>query len=185
MLKRFTTKQLVFVALVGAALFVIDLLVSGISAATGVAGAGGLINAIFFVGLATIGGLVVKKFGSYTIMAFIYGVLAVPTLAFGPPGVHKIFLAILLGLIADTVILLFRYRQIGYYFSLTIANVLGLPVMLFAFVYLGLPGADALRQALWFLMGVYAVESVIGAWLGILLYNKKISKMGIVQQISD
>ncbi len=183
-LKHFSTKQIIFLAIIGALLFVMDFFVSGISTIVGVPFVGGLINTLFFVGLATIGGLIVRRFGAYTLMAFIYGVLAIPNNTFGPPGVYKIIIVLFLGLVADIIIFAFGYRVIGYYFSLTIANVLGIPVGLFTFRYLNFPGADELAKIIWLLMIIYAVESIIGAWVGIKLYEKKISKMNVVRQIS-
>ncbi len=182
-LKQFSTKQIIFLTIMGALLFVMDFLVSGISIITGVPGTGGLVNTIFFVALATIGGIIVRRFGSYTLMAFIYGVLAIPNSTFGPPGAYKILIAVFLGIVADVIIFAFRYRNIGYYFSLTIANMLSIPVGLFTYKYLDLPGADELAKALWILIIIYGIESIIGAWIGIKLYDKKISKMNVVKQI--
>jgi len=185
MLKSFSTKQLIFIALMGAILFVMDLAVSGISVAIGIPGAGGLLNTIFFVALATIGGRVIKKFGAFTMMALIYAILAVPNTTFGPPGLYKIPLALFIGLLADCIAAGFNYSNKSCYFSLPIANVLSIPLGLFAMSYLGLPGAEELAKYLWLFMGLYLVESEIGAWIGIVIYNKKLNKVRIINQISE
>lgn len=184
MFKQFTTKQLVFIALLGALLFIFDMVVvSGIEAATGVPGIGVLIDTLFVVAIATIGGLVIKKFWVFTAIALIYSILTVPTNIGGPPGIYKIMIGLCLGLIADLIVLLFQYRRIGYYFSLTIANILTFPLILLSLTWLGLPGSEELKRFLWLFIGLTAIESVIGTWLGALLYDKNISKLQIIHQI--
>ncbi|MDO8661486.1 MAG: hypothetical protein Q7K43_06355, partial [Candidatus Woesearchaeota archaeon] len=111
---NFSVRELVVLAIFGAGLFVLDLLVSGITAVIGVPGTGGLVNTVFFVAFATIGGKIVKRFCTYTLMTLVYGVLASPTSVFGHPGVYKIFIVVFIGLIADIIILLCKYRPVGY-----------------------------------------------------------------------
>ena len=90
MFERFTTKQLVFLALMGAVLFLQDISISiPIYAATGIPGAGYAIIGITFVLVAIVGALVVPRFGSFTIMAFIYSVIAIPTPVYGPPACSR------------------------------------------------------------------------------------------------
>ncbi len=182
---NFSVRELIVLAIFGAGLFVLDLLVSGITTVIGVPGTGGLVNAIFFVGLATIGGKIVKRFGTYTLMTLVYGVLASPTSVFGPPGVYKIFIVVFIGLIADIIILLCKYRPVGYYLGLAISNVLSIPIGLYTLIFLGLPGADALQKALFILMPIYFLESLIGAWLGLWLYEKRIKNLAVVRQLSS
>lgn len=186
MLKKFNTKELIFLAILGALAFVIDLvIVSGIDAATGIIGAGFLVSTVFFSMVVTAGVLIIKKFGMYTIGGFVYSVLAIPTLIIGPPGIYKIFIGTFLGLTADVTILLFRFKKIGYYFSLAVANILVLPVILYALIFLGLPGTELLADSLFFLVPVIGVESIIGSWIGIKLYEKKICKLTVVKQIRN
>ena len=186
MLHKFSTKQIIFIALMAALLFALDLaLVSGIDAAVGIPGTGVLVDSLLFVCIATIIGLTVKKFGTYTYLAFIYSLLTVPTNLLGPPGIYKLVLGLILGLIADIVVVSFKYNKIGYLLSLAIANTLLIPFMLFALRFLELPGADELAKFVWFFIALVVVESIIGAWIGIRLYDKKISKMNVVRQISD
>lgn len=185
-LKQFSTKQIIFIALMAALLFALDLaLVSGIDAAVGIPGTGVLVDSLLFVSIATIIGLTVRKFGTYTWLAFIYSVLTVPTNLLGPPGIYKLILGLILGLIADIVVIIFKYKKIGYILSLTIANTLLIPFMLFALKFLKLPGADELAKLLWFFIGIVVIESIIGAWIGIKLYDNKISKIKVVKQITS
>lgn len=185
MLKKFTTNEIVFISILGALVFAIDLIfVVGLEAAIGIPGVGVLIDTLVIVGIATAGGMIVKKFGVYTIWSLIYSVLATPTNIIGPPGAYKIIIGLLLGLFADLILLLFRYKKKGYYFALPIANVLVIPVLLFALITLGLPGVEELKSAIWIFIPVILIEGLIGAWLGIWFYEKKLKNKKIVQQIS-
>lgn len=184
MLKTFSISQLVFLALVGALMFVFDMLIiSGIDTATGIPGAGFVVDTVFIVALAVIAGLAVPKFGTFVIIATIYAVLAIPTPLSGPPGVYKVGIGFILGLLADVVVWLFNYRRVGYYFSLAVANALVFPVLLFALELLELPGVGELRSAFWVLLVIIVIESFVGSWLGILLFDRKVKKMKVMRRI--
>ncbi len=79
----------------------------------------------------------------------------------------------------------FREKKKGYYLSLPIANVLVIPLMLLALTLLGLPGAEELRSAIWYFIPLILIQGFIGAWLGILLYEKKLKGKRIVKQIQE
>jgi hypothetical protein len=186
MLKGFKTKELIFIAILGAIVFAFDILfITSIEALVGIPGIGVLVDTIFVVGIATIGGLVVKKFGLFTGWSIVYSALAIPTNIIGPPGIYKLLIGLILGFVADLIVFAFKYKKVGYYLSLAIANTLCMPFILFLLLKLGLPGADQLAKAIWIFIPVAFIESLIGAWLGIRLYEKKLSKTKIVRQIGN
>ena len=183
MLKKFSTKELVFIALIGTLLFLMELF---IVAALGVifgAGVGFLAVAVFWTAIAIFGGLVVRKFGTFTMMAFIYSVLAIPTTVFGPPGIYKIIPATLVGFLVDVSVSALRYRKAGYYLGAIVGQVVGLLLFAVAFLLLGFPGQAELFASLWFLIPLYAVEALLGCWIGILV-NNKLKNKKILRQIS-
>ena len=158
MLKRFTTKQLVLLALIAAFIFVFDMaFVSGIEAVVGVPGVGVLVDTIFVLAIATIGGLIVRKPGTFTIIILIYSTLCIPTNIIGPPGAYKLLIGLFLGLFADIVLALFHYRRLGYLISLPIANVLVFPLLLYMMIVLALPGAQELQNTIWMFIGITAI----------------------------
>ena len=118
-------------------------------------------------------------------MALIYAVLTVPTPVLGPPGAYKIVLGILLGLIADLIVFLFKYKKPGYYLALMVANVLSLIFSYYALIILGLPGADQLKDYLVFFSLWYAFTAFLGSGIAIFLYERKVKNMRLVQQIGD
>lgn len=182
MLKKFTTKELIFIALLGALVFVLDfILVVGLEAVIGIPGVGLLIDTIILIAIAVVGAKIVPKFGVFTIWALIYSVLAIPTNIIGPPGIYKIVIGLVLGLLGDVILFLFRYKNLGYYLSLTIANVLTIPFLYFFLIKLGLPGASELKSAVVYFIPIVVVEGLLGAWIGIKLYNKIKTKRFVKQ----
>lgn len=184
MLQRFSTKQLIFLALIGAILFIMDLVISTvIDAVTGMQGAGYLVIGIFFIMIAVIGGLIIPKFGVFALMALIYALLAIPTNVFGPPGILKVPIAFIVGLIIDLIIYSFKYKKSGYYLGAIIGNVLSLILFVWTFLLLGLPGIESLMPYLWSFSILYGIEAVIGTWLGYIIFNKKLKNLKIIKQI--
>lgn len=183
MLKRFTTQELVLLALVGAILFLMDIVISNsIYAATGIIGLGFLVTVVFFTAIATAGGLIVRKFGTFTIMALIYAALAIPTPVYGPPGVHKLLPALATGIVIDFLLGIFHYKKIAYYVSLALGNVLALWLFVGMFLLLDFPGKEQIAAFAWWLSISYALEAFLGVWLGFQIYEKKLKKMRIVKQ---
>ena len=185
MFKHFTTKQLIFIALIGAVLFLMDLTISTvIDVATGIIGAGYIVIIIFFTLIATVGALIIPKFLVFTIMAFIYAALAIPTQVFGPPGFSKVIIAIVIGLTMDIIVKTFKYKKISYYLALIIGNIASLLLYVLAAIFLGFPGTENLLPYLWLFTVLYGIESIVGVWIGFKLYNKLKNKR-ILQQISE
>lgn len=185
MLKRFTTKQLIFIALSGAIIFAVAFLIgAGLIAVTGTPLVGGLINTLFLAALLVICLLTLRKFGTATLIMFILSVLAIPTATFGPPGIYKIAVALFLGIFADTLLYIGKYKKGSYYLTIILGFIILPFVQLFFMVLLNLPGVDKVKELILILAGVYAVEALIGIWLGFLIFNK-IKNRSAIKQISD
>jgi hypothetical protein len=182
--KKFKTKELIFIAFVAAFMFVFDLMfVTLTDMITGIPGAGFLVDTLFVVALATISILILRKFWVFTLIAVIVCALAIPTNILGPPGVYKLAIGFFLGFLGDLFIFLFRYRRIGYVLSITLANICIFPVMFFALRLLGLPGAEELLKSLALLMVIALVEGIVGAIIGLWLYERRIKYWPIIKQI--
>ena len=87
MLKKFTTRELVFIALFATTLLIVNLLLGGwLIALTGIPMANGIVTGITF-GLFLL--ILIKmspKFGSLTLFLLVYSVLELPTTLGGAPG---------------------------------------------------------------------------------------------------
>jgi hypothetical protein len=186
MLKSFTTKQLIFIALMSAFMFVGDfILAAGIVVVTGIPLSGGIISLIFISFIYVTILLTVRKFGTATLIALIYTALASPTSSFGPPGFYKIMIGVVLGLVVDIILSYGKYKKWAFYLSIFFGFMIVAPVMWGMLVLLNLPGAEDLGNILLIFMLIQGVEALIGCWLARLVYNKKLSKLKIIKQISS
>jgi hypothetical protein len=185
MLKRFKTKELIVIALVGALLFLIEFLISSvISKVLGLPAVGFLVVIIFWTAIALLGGIIIKKIGTFTLMALIYSLLAIPTEVFGPPGIYKIVPAVLVGGLIDLFVYLFRYKKWAYYIGCSLGQLIGLFLFIAAYFLLGFPGKEEMIASLWFLIASYGGLALIGAWLGFIIFNK-IKNKTIIKQLRD
>lgn len=186
MLKGFTARELVFIALMSAFMFVGDFLLAiGIVAATGIPLSGGIISCVFIAFIYILILLVVKKFGTATLVALIYTTLASPTSSFGSPGAYKILVGLVLGLLVDLVLYAGRYKKWVYYLAVFFGFLVVAPVMWGLLILLNLPGAEELGKMVVILMFIQGVEGVIGCWLARLVYNKKLKNSRIIKQIQS
>lgn len=185
MLEKFTTKQFVFLALITALMFVVDMtLGSWIIAITGIPGTSALINTLLNLFILTISLLVLRKFGTATIIYGLYGLIALPTaLAGGGPGFWpKVPLSIISGLLFEIPVILTGFKKRGFAVGLIL---LALGYLLYVPVYylMGVPELQQIKKIL--IPGIIAVIvlGAIGIWLGFLVYNK-IKNKSLVKQIS-
>ena len=84
----FKTKELIFIALMAALLFVLNFTIgAGIIAATGIPASSALIDGITNLAVVTFVALVLRKFGAIALLYLVYAIIALPThMAGGPPG---------------------------------------------------------------------------------------------------
>jgi len=112
MKKGWTTTKLIAAGSVGVAMLIFSLAGGVLNTATGIAGAGGLINVFVQGGLTTFAVLAIRQFGSATVAWLVLTVLAVPLPIIGPAGFFfKIFNGIFIGICSDITFLLLRKRE--------------------------------------------------------------------------
>ena len=186
MFQKFKTKDLVICALFGAMIFVIGFaLGSAIIAITGIPATGSLLNMLLAVLIGVVGIKVVGKFGAATLILTIEGILSVPTIINGPPGIHKILMLFTLGLIIDIVLSATKRSNKGFILAGSMAGLLAVLFIFLSLVFLGLPGADELQKILIPLLAVNAVLGAIGAYLGLWLYDKKLKNKPFIKQMQE
>lgn len=183
---KFKTKELTFAALMGALMFVLSFVLgSGLNIAIGNPGASGLVSCFVQSILMTIAVLISRKFGIVTMMWLIYGVLAIPTnMLGGLPAVIKVVLALGIGIIFDAVVYFGKYKKFSLFLGFIFMYLLLIPVMLFVYLKLGMPGADVLLKSAHYLFAIFLIESFIGIYIGIATY-KRIKDKSIVKQLEE
>jgi len=177
-------KELAVSGMFGAVgLIVAFLLGTAIITATGIPATGGFGNIFATLFIAVIGIKIVDKFGAGIVLFTVMGILAIPTLIVGPPGIHKIAVMFLLGLIVDVIIYAFKRSDLGYMLGAAGGSACGPVSIYMVLVSLGLPQADALKPLLLVSSITYAILGFAGAYVGLLVYDKKIKHLSVVQNL--
>lgn len=185
MLKSFTTRELVFIALMAASLFVINFAMgSGIVVATGIPLSSAFVTAIT-IGLWVL--LVIKivpKFGTLTLFFLIYSILELPTTLGGAPGFWpKIPINAVTGLVGDLFLMLTKYRTWSIFVAFYVLALANLSTFLLFLWVLGLPGVEKTLAIFHILIIAYWVLGTIGILLGFVVH-KRIKNKGFVRQIT-
>jgi hypothetical protein len=149
--------------------------------ATGLPLVGGIASSIANAFVLIIGILLVGRVGAATLISLTLTTLAIPTVILGPPGVYKILLGLFMGVAFEALLAIFRYKRWIYVFGLAITFAASVPMEYVLFKILGFPAAEQLKSMIFLIMAVYFVNAMFGSWLGMRFYDKKISKLQIVQ----
>ena len=186
MFKKFPTKQLVFIALMAASLFVLNLITAaGVVAATGIPLSSAFVTAIT-IGLWVL--LLVKivpKFGTLTLFFLIYSILELPTALGGAPGFWpKIPINAISGLLGDIFLYYMNYRNWSIFTGFYVLATTNIAAFIFFLWALGLPGVEKTIAIAHILVLAYWVLGTIGILIGLGVY-KRIKNLRVLQQVGS
>jgi len=182
----YTTAELAVMGAFGAILFFsVFILGSAILIATGIPATGGVATMLVAVFIIVAGAKIVDKFGASTIMLGIAGIIAIPTLSWGPPGLQKVPMVMVMGLIIDIAVLMFKRENKGYIIGGAMAGLVAPILNYWVLIIVGLPGADKLQPLLIPLSVVFTILAAIGAYLGTIAYDRKLSKLSVVRNLKS
>lgn len=183
---KWTATKLIAVGGLAAARLVLSLLGAAVVAITGIPGSGGVIT-VFVAGVILIFAcLLIKRFGTATILTLIYSILVMPLPLGGTPGfLPKILIITTAGFVVDCIFILFRKNE--KFAALMAGGILSL-VEGFAMILLGkifsLPGIEKFTQL--FLSPIIVLATFIaGAFAGFIGYliYKKLENTALVKRI--
>ncbi len=180
---KLNTRELTYLGLFGVLMFLLSFIFgSALNVITGNPSASGFITQIFQAIILTIALLTVKKFGAATIIWLIYGIFAIPTNMFGGfPGPYKVLLCLILGIIMDTILFLFKYKKWSFYLAGLIMYVVEVPIVLYLYLRLNIPGSELVLKYWPIMIVIFFIEFCIGIWIGIKIFNKIKDKKAIKQ----
>ncbi|MBI4155044.1 MptD family putative ECF transporter S component [Candidatus Woesearchaeota archaeon] len=186
MFKHFSTKELVFIAMMSASIFIINLISgSAIVGVTGIPMTSAFATAITMGLWILILIKVVPKVGAITLFLLIYSILEMPTTLGGAPGFWpKIPINVISGILGDLFLYLTKYRLWGLITGFIIIASVNLGTFAFFLWVLGLPGVDKLLPIIHIIIVVYAVLGSLGIVIGNVIW-KRIKDKRIIQQISS
>ena len=165
-----------------AAAFVIG---SGVIALTGIPMTGSLVSGLVFFTVFVIGIRGVPRFGSATIAVLLFSILSIPTSIFGPPGIYKVLLGALVGLLFDLMIHLFKKKDWGYIIGAALAEEVAVLGVLAATLILGLPGAEKMKSLILIMLVAQFVVGFVSGYLGIYIYNKKLAALNLFKRLAE
>jgi len=182
---EYSTKQLIFTALMGALMFSLSFILgSGLNILINPA-ASGFTSALIQPILITIAALTLRRFGIATTMYLVYGFLAIPTnMVGGLPAPFKILIVLLMGITFDIFIHFGKYKKISFYLGSIVMQVITVVALVYFYVLLGIPNSEKFIAAapLFAIIGI--IESFIGILIGMWIYNK-IKNKNIVRQLQN
>lgn len=146
---------------------------------------GGLANAVVTAMIVALGCRGVERFPYATVVWLAFSVPAVFTPTMGPPGPHKVLIALVTGLTMEALFWLFgrarwSYAAVG--FAMSVVMTLGILGSIFAFG-LDLATGEALLARLSFILPVYGVLGAVGMYLGTRVFDSRIRDTDFVRRL--
>lgn len=171
---KFNTRELIFIALMGALLFIINFSAGGwVIAATGIPGGSAFVTGFTNLMFVAFVGLTVRKFGVLSLMYLIYGILALPThMAGGPPGFVWKILPLVIGALVIDICIKVSGEKKGLIIGLPLYIAVTLPLFLGIYYTLGMPEFDKMLSAAPVLAVAFLVLGYLGMWAGFKVHQK-------------
>jgi hypothetical protein len=180
-----TTLRLAYSITIGAIAFAVAFLLgTPINLALGPA-MGGIINAVVTAMIVAIGCRGVERFPYAVVVWLAFAIPSIFTPTMGPPGPHKLVIALVTGLTMELVFWIagrkaWAYALVGGIMS----DVMTLGILA-AMIVLSLnpEGASALLSRIWMLLPLYFVLGSLGMYLGYQVFDRRIRTINFVQRI--
>jgi hypothetical protein len=160
-----------------------------LNVATGIPLVGGLLNGVLTAMVLVIGMLATRYFGSSTIMWIVFALMASITTTLGPPGIYKVIIGLIAGIIWDSVYYVSGYRKWGLY----LGGILGSASIMFSLVGaltlgFGENAAAALERyqsAFIMILGMNLIVTFVGLFLGKMVYDTRLSHLSSFKKLSE
>jgi hypothetical protein len=148
---------------------------------------GGLVSAIPMAIVIFLGIFMIPRVGGPTLYAVLFLALTTFTASFGPPGFHKVFIGVALGLTVEIIVILFRRSVLGYFIAVAAACGLSVDFTYLAWKIFSVRGAAqsmvSIRSMLPVLTAVYAVLGLIGSGIMYWIYKTRLSHYAVVRKL--
>lgn len=172
----------------GVAFIVAFALGTALTAGTGIPLLGGLANGVL-TGMVLAAGLLSAPYpGSATVMWLAFSVCAAPTTTLGPPGLYKLGIGFVAGLLWDLVFQSSRRARWGMYLGGLLGSASIMLTLVAALSYgLGRSAEQALenyRSAFYFILAINLVVTLVGLYLGDVVYRQRLSKLSAFRNLS-
>lgn len=182
--KKWALNDFVFAGITGALIFAVAFLLgSGIILATGIPATGGIVNILVAVLLMVIAKHIKPKFGFATLALAITFAIAIPTIIGGTPGIYKILVGVAIGIVFDLAVYLFRNTNFSYLIAGSLGAVVSIVTIFVLMKIMDLPGIAKLTPLMKYLVPVQAVNGLVGAYLGNLIFNIRLKSIPAIKRM--
>lgn len=144
-------------------------------------GTSGIVTIIITTILVIVCAKIVENMGVLTLVVTLYTIFAIPTTMFGPPGIQKVIIGFITGLIYDIIIFIGKRKKWSYPIAAFFATAISLILIFYLLVLLKHPRADYLRKMIYIMVPLYGALGFIGGILGNWLYKNSFSKLSVVK----
>jgi hypothetical protein len=150
---------------------------------------GGIVSAIPNAIVIFLGVFLIPRIGAPTLYATIFLSFTVFTTSFGPPGFHKIFIGIMLGLTIDIIVFIFRGKLYSYFIAIPIAFGLSVYYTYLSWVMFSVGSAVDIKKELEpnliHLIIIYAILGLIGTFISYNIYKIRLSGYEVINKLRN
>ena len=186
MFKHISTKELVFITMMGVAWFILDFLVGQwVNALTGLFLIGAAVSSVVAGFFVVIMAKIRPKFGTFTLALLIFGLLALPTASAGPVGFWpKVVANFLAGFVGDSWFKFTKYKTWGIVVGFYVVATALLYLQTFSLIWFGIPEAGEILRIMPLVVLGFWVIGTLGLWLGFFVY-RRIKDKHLVRQLQN
>jgi len=154
---------------------------------TGIPLIGGLLNGVLTAMVLTVGLVSTQFFGSATLMWLVFSVCASITTTLGPPGLYKVVIAVIAGIIWDIIYRMSKSTRWGLYLGAIVGSASIMFTLITALTMgFGKDAAQALERykgAFYFILAANLLVTVIGVYLGDVIYRTRLANLQVFRNL--
>lgn len=150
---------------------------------------GGLVSAIPNAIVIYLGTYLIPRLGAPTLYAFIFLALTTFTASFGPPGFHKLFIGLALGLTSELILIVCKRKEFSYYVAVAVAFGMSVDFTYLSWVVFSVKSAEAamkeLQPLLPVLTAAYFMLGLVGSFLAAYIFRKRLAGYAVIKRLRD
>jgi hypothetical protein len=147
---------------------------------------GGILNAVVTAMIIAIGCKGVERFPNAIVIWITFSIPAIFTTTMGPPGPHKLLIALITGISMEVIFRIFGRKDWSYALAGGVMGALMTSLVLLFMIALNLgtqTAIDSLSSKLLFVLPIYFILSAIGMYMGSKIFDKRIRDLDVVSRI--
>ncbi len=182
-----STKDSVICGITAALTFATSFIFGAAITATLGPGMSGFVTIVITTMVVVFGAKLVNKLGALFMIGMIFSFLATPTSIFGPPGIQKLAIGVVIGVLYESTVWLFKKlkkENIGYMTAGATGSIGAIFAILYLLRILDQETASKLSAVIYWIWAPYGALGFIGGWFGIKLFQR-LEHIGPIQNLKS